>query len=86
MNGEGLVSDAFWKACSLAQAHLWGFHFLNDFGHFVGVCGCCDGLMDTRRLLFFPSTCSLPSLFGHYCSLCFGEWDKAVVSSVMEMK
>lgn len=78
MDGEGLLFDALW---GLAQAHLWHFHLLNDFRHFVAVlalrregeCGCCDGLMDTRRLLFFPSTCSLPSLGGHYCSRCFVE-------------
>lgn len=70
--GIGLWCLLVGKVCSLAQAHLWGFHLLNDFRHFVGMGGLCDGLMDTRRLLFFPSTCSLPSLWGHYFSLCFG--------------
>lgn len=95
MNGEGLVScPVVGKWWGLAQAHLGHFHLINDFRHFVAVlvlgregeCGHCGGLMDTRRLLFFPSTCSSPSLRGHYWSLCFGQWDKAVVSSVTEMK
>lgn len=76
--GIGLWCLVVGKLWGLAQAHLWHFHLLNDFRHFVagfvlrreGECDCCDGLMDTRRLLSFPSTCSLPFLGGHYCSLC----------------
>lgn len=92
--GIGLPGLVVGKLWALAQAHLRRSHLLSDFRHFVAVlvlgregeCGHCGGLMDTRRLLFFPSFLSLPSLRGHYLSLCFGEWDKAVVSSVTEMK